>query len=71
MTTFHIRAPMPRPEQVNRWYPSGSSRQKQTLCGAATTDHDIRFSWQAFSIGEYQPCEACCTLRKQQQRGTT
>ena len=58
MKTFHILATTPR----------GEIRRKRTLCGAETTGHDIRFSWQAETVGQYEPCHECVRLRKETHR---
>lgn len=58
LKTFHILATTPH----------GEIRRKRTLCGAAATGHDIRFGWQAFAVGQYEPCQECIRLRKEARR---
>lgn len=54
MKTFHIRM-------------TGPQRHK-TYCGATPTQHDILASWQAYAVGNYEPCAECMTQRKASQR---
>lgn len=63
MTTFHIRAPMPR-KGGNSFYKDKSARVAKTLCGESVTDHDIKFTWQALPCGDFVPCERCVLIRK-------
>jgi hypothetical protein len=67
MTTFHIRAPMPR-KGGNSFYKDNSPRIAKTLCGQPVTSHDIRFSWGAASaepVGNFVCCEQCLAIKKQ------
>lgn len=67
MQVFHIIAPKPR-GNANAFYPAGSPRVTKTLCGAGPTQHDIRFGWQAFAIGKFEPCDECVAIRHQAKR---
>ena len=67
MKTFHIRAPMPRGSS-NAFYREGEPRIPKTLCGEPVTDHDIRFGWQAFAIGNFEPCAACVEIREKPRK---
>lgn len=51
--TFHIRQPAILGQQ-----------NSQTLCGEEATQHDIRFSWQAFAAWDFEPCAKCVELRR-------
>jgi hypothetical protein len=66
---FHILAPIPR-AAGNAFYEPGEAKVKKTLCGAAVTRHDNRFSWQPFPAGDYQPCDRCVELRIAAMRRT-
>jgi hypothetical protein len=65
---FHITAPMPRRGTVNAFYPIGTPRFRKTLCGATWTNTAIRYSWQAFAVGKYEPCQECIEIRKAAKR---
>lgn len=51
MKIFHIRQPRPK-----HW---------KTLCGAPTTSHDDRYSWQAVAVGDFAPCDQCVRLKRE------
>lgn len=65
MTTFHIRAPLPRIGSSNCFFAVDSPRVQKTLCGQPTTLHDIKFRWQAFATGNYVPCPDCCRIKQE------
>ena len=69
MKVFHILAPMPRMGNSNAFYRVGVARIKKTLCGDPVTKHDIRFSWEAFSSGDFEPCRECVEIRQRTPRG--
>jgi len=69
MKIFHIRAPLPRNRKVgNKFYPPGQYCQKKTLCGQPITQHDIRFGWDAGSVGQYVCCEQCLAKKAESQK---
>jgi hypothetical protein len=53
MKVFHIRQPGPL--------------RRKTYCGAPPTQHDNLASWQAFAVGNYEPCAECVAARKRCQ----
>lgn len=66
--TFHILAPKPAKGRMNQFYGEGAPRVEKTLCGAAVTDHDNRFSWEPWDIADFVCCEACKIIRKQARK---
>lgn len=64
LTTFHIRAPLPR-KGGNQFYLDNAPRVAKTLCGEPVTSHDIYYAWQAFAVGNYEPCERCVEIRRE------
>lgn len=60
---FHIRAPLPR-KVGNQFYRDTDVRVPKTLCGAPVSANDIRYGWQAGSIGVWDCCEDCVAIRR-------
>jgi hypothetical protein len=65
---FHILAPKPRGTAGNKFYRAGEYPKAKTLCGTEPTRYDIRFGWQAFAAGNYEPCVECIAIREQSKK---
>jgi len=68
MTVSHIRAPMPADGKTNRFYGVDDLRVRKTLCGQPVTNHDIRYGWQAFATGDFEPCPECVRIRDEAKK---
>ncbi len=62
MKIFHVRAKL-APRGGNNFYRDKRERVAATVCGAAVTDHDVRFHDKAVSWEDWVSCSDCLKLR--------